>query len=182
MMAPGAPEPAPSASALERTTAAGASGHRAGQLDGRAYPGGKFGTAKKRELAMQRAAEQESSDGTPVWPSGFTTASLFTKVSHLVTKSFCVFDVPVKGCKTKDNVTVTIDCSIVFRIMGDANKDEDPSLVRKFVHEVTPAGLEQQLKDAMAEEVRSLARALKHTVSPRREKEAQKDRKRPTSS
>ena len=47
--------------------------------------------------------------------------------------------------------------------MGDVGKGEDPVLVRKFVHEVTPSGLEQQLKDAMAEEVRSLARALKHT-------------------
>ena len=37
-------------------------------------------------------------------------------------------------------------------------------LVRKFVHEVTPSGLEQQLKDAMAEEVRTLARSMKHTV------------------
>jgi len=31
------------------------------------------------------------------------------------------------------------------------------------VHEVTPAGLEQQLKDAMAEEIRTLARSMKHT-------------------
>ena len=113
-------------------------------------------------LVATNGAEQETDSG-PVWPSGFTAASPFTKVSHLITKSFCVFDVPVKGCKTKDNVTVTIDCSIVFRIMGDATKGEDPQLVRKFVHEVTPAGLEQQLKDAMAEEVRTLARSLKHT-------------------
>ena len=48
-------------------------------------------------------------------------------------------------------------------LAGDVGKGEDPVLVRKFVHEVTPSGLEQQLKDAMAEEVRSLARALKHT-------------------
>ena len=35
--------------------------------------------------------------------------------------------------------------------------------MRTFVHEVTPAGLEQQLKDAMAEEIRTLARSMKHT-------------------
>ena len=63
-------------------------------------------------LVTTSGAEQESGDGSPVWPSGFTFAGPFTKVSHLITKSFCVFDVPVKGCKTKDNVTVTIDCSI----------------------------------------------------------------------
>jgi len=69
----------------------------------------------------------------------------------------------VKGCKTSDNVTVTIDCSVVFRIMGDEKKGENPELVRTFVHQVTPNGLEDQLKDAMAEEIRTLARSLKHT-------------------
>ena len=62
MMAPGAAEPAPAASALERTTAAGAFGHMAGHLDGRACPGAKCGTQKQRELAQQSAAEQESSE------------------------------------------------------------------------------------------------------------------------
>ena len=87
----------------------------------------------------------------------------FTRISHLVSKSYCVFDIPVKGCKTSDNVTVTIDCSVVFRIMGDEKKGENPELVRTFVHQVTPNGLEDQLKDAMAEEIRTLARSLKHT-------------------
>ena len=81
----------------------------------------------------------------------------------MVSKSYCVFDIPVKGCKTSDNVTVTIDCSVVFRIMGDEKKGENPELVRTFVHQVTPNGLEDQLKDAMAEEIRTLARSLKHT-------------------
>ena len=114
-------------------------------------------------LVATSGAEIKTDSGSPVWPAGFIKAGIFTRISHLVTKSFCVFDVPVKGCKTSDNVTVTIDCSIVFRIMGDADKGEDPELVRTFVHEVTPAGLEQQLKDAMAEEVRTLARSMKHT-------------------
>jgi hypothetical protein len=35
--------------------------------------------------------------------------------------------------------------------------------VRKFVHDVTPAGLEQQLKDALAQELRTLARSMVHT-------------------
>eukprot|EP00638_Chattonella_subsalsa_P006383 CAMPEP_0117751848 /NCGR_PEP_ID=MMETSP0947-20121206/11234_1 /TAXON_ID=44440 /ORGANISM="Chattonella subsalsa, Strain CCMP2191" /LENGTH=400 /DNA_ID=CAMNT_0005570337 /DNA_START=389 /DNA_END=1591 /DNA_ORIENTATION=- len=61
-----------------------------------------------------------------------------------------------------DNVSVQIDCAAVFRIMGDKEKGEDPSLVRKFVHEVTPRGLEQQLRDALEEAIRSLARSVKH--------------------
>lgn len=42
-------------------------------------------------------------------------------VSNLVTQQSVVFDMPVKGCKTKDNVTVEIDVAIVFRIMGDVS-------------------------------------------------------------
>ena len=101
--------------------------------------------------------------GSCVWPSGFWLASPFTKVAHLVTKQYIVPDAPVKGCKTADNVTVQIDVSVVFRVMGDTKKGEDPELVRQFVHRVTPAGLEQQLQDALAEEIRTLARSLKHT-------------------
>lgn len=43
----------------------------------------------------------------------------WVKVSNLVTKQNVVFDMPVKGCTTRDNVTVEIDVAIVFRIMGD---------------------------------------------------------------
>lgn len=64
--------------------------------------------------------------------------------------------------KTADNVTVNLDCAVVFRIMGDVTKGEDPELVRTFVHEVTPVGFQGQLTDALAEEVRFLARSLKH--------------------
>ena len=33
----------------------------------------------------------------------------FLRVSHMVTKQSIVFDTPVSGCKTQDNVTVHID-------------------------------------------------------------------------
>jgi len=58
---------------------------------------------------------------------------------------------------------VTIDVALVFRIMGDVALGEDPELVRHFVHELKPRGLEQQLRDAQEEAVRGLARGLKHT-------------------
>jgi regulator of protease activity HflC (stomatin/prohibitin superfamily) len=113
-------------------------------------------------LVTSSGAELMTESGSHVWPAGFVAAGPFTRISHLVSKAFCVFDCPVKGCKTADNVTVSIDCSVVFRIMGDASKGEDPELVRTFVHQVTPGGLEQQLRDAMAEEIRTLARSLSH--------------------
>lgn len=100
---------------------------------------------------------------TAVWPSGFHTASLFTKVAHLVTKQYIVFDTPVKGCKTADDVTVGIDMCLVLRIMGDESKGEDPELVRRFVYELGPNGLEVQLRAAQDEAVRALARSVQHT-------------------
>uniref|UniRef100_K3X8U3 Band 7 domain-containing protein n=1 Tax=Globisporangium ultimum (strain ATCC 200006 / CBS 805.95 / DAOM BR144) TaxID=431595 RepID=K3X8U3_GLOUD len=98
-----------------------------------------------------------------VWPPGFHWASLFTKVSHLVTKQYIVFETPVKGCKTADDVTVRIDMCLVFRIMGDETKGEDPELVRRFVYELGPNGLEVQLRAAQDEAVRGLARSVQHT-------------------
>ncbi|KAF1320183.1 Myosin protein, partial [Globisporangium splendens] len=104
-------------------------------------------------------------DGTKstVWPPGFHWASLFTKVAHLVTQQYIVFDTPVKGCKTADDVTVGINICSVLRIMGDASKGEDPGLVRRFVYELGPNGLEVQLRAAQDEAVRALARSVQHT-------------------
>lgn len=98
-----------------------------------------------------------------VWPAGLHWGMPWVKISHLVTCQTVVLDLPVKACKTKDNVTVNIDVALAFRIMGDADQGEDPDLVRKFVYELKPRGLEQQLRDAQDEAVRGLARSLLHT-------------------
>ncbi|KAK1947823.1 hypothetical protein P3T76_000113 [Phytophthora citrophthora] len=100
---------------------------------------------------------------SPVWPAGFHWAGPWTRVSHLVTKQFIVFETPVKGCKTADNVTVRIDMCLILRIMGDTSKGEDPDLVRRFVYELGPNGLEVQLRAAQDEAVRALARSVQHT-------------------
>eukprot|EP00511_Aplanochytrium_stocchinoi_P002804 CAMPEP_0204838142 /NCGR_PEP_ID=MMETSP1346-20131115/29985_1 /ASSEMBLY_ACC=CAM_ASM_000771 /TAXON_ID=215587 /ORGANISM="Aplanochytrium stocchinoi, Strain GSBS06" /LENGTH=403 /DNA_ID=CAMNT_0051974007 /DNA_START=58 /DNA_END=1269 /DNA_ORIENTATION=- len=102
--------------------------------------------------------------GKSIWPSGFHVAAPWVRVSHLVTKQNFVFNTPVKGCKTADNVTVTIDVALVLRIMGDEEKGEDPELVRTFVYKLTPRGLTQQIKDAQEEAVRGLARSVNHTA------------------
>ncbi|KAL3797104.1 hypothetical protein HJC23_000442 [Cyclotella cryptica] len=119
-------------------------------------------------LVSRHGADQEyvRSDGTRsiVWPPGLHFGyPPWVRVSHLVTMQTIVLDLPVKACKTKDNVTVNIDVALAFRIMGDQEAGEDPEFVRKFVHELKPRGLEQQLRDAQDEAVRGLARSLKHT-------------------
>ncbi|CAM9353390.1 unnamed protein product [Discosporangium mesarthrocarpum] len=98
-----------------------------------------------------------------VWPAGLHFGLPWLRVSNLITKQSVVFDMPVKGCKTQDNVTVQIDVAIIFRIIGDPEKGEDTNLVRTFIHQVGPLSLEQQLRGAQEEEVRSLARTMKHT-------------------
>mmetsp|Transcript_14164 Transcript_14164/g.20923 ORF Transcript_14164/g.20923 Transcript_14164/m.20923 type:complete len:524 (-) Transcript_14164:23-1594(-) len=96
---------------------------------------------------------------TPLWTAGFHYGPPWLKVSHLVTKQAVVFNTPVRGCRTKDNVRVDVDVAIVLRIMGD----EDPENVPKFVYTVSAEGLQEQLIDAQAEAVRTLARSLNHT-------------------
>ncbi|KAL3797498.1 hypothetical protein HJC23_009862 [Cyclotella cryptica] len=121
-------------------------------------------------LVTRHGAHEPYTDGNgkknPVWPSGLHLGSPWLKVSHLVTKQLMMFNTEIKGCKTKDNVTVLIDISILLRVMGDNPEErpgDDPQNVFKFVHEVTPIGLQAQLKDAQAEAVRTLARSVYHT-------------------
>merc|ERR1719443_439855 len=114
-------------------------------------------------LVTRFGKDHDHHSGSPVWPPGFYFAAPWTKCANLVSKQSVVFNMPVKGCKTQDNVTVQINLSIVFRILGDEAKGEDPALVRNFVYKVTARGLEQQLIDACEEATRSVARTLQHT-------------------
>jgi len=101
--------------------------------------------------------------GSIVWPAGLHYGPPWLRVAYLATKQHIVFDTPVKGCISKDNVTVQIDVAVVLRIRGDAALGEDPELVKKFVFEVSPRGLQNQLSNAMEEAVRGLARSMNHT-------------------
>jgi len=114
-------------------------------------------------LVTKFGKDLDYDDGKPVWPAGFYWGAPWVKVENIVTKQSVVMNMPIKGCKTQDNVTVEINLAIVFRLMGDESRGEDPYLVRKFVYNVTPRGLEQQLRDACEEATRSVARALMHT-------------------
>ena len=60
----------------------------------------------------------------------------------------------------KDGVSVGIETSLVFQIMGDPDLGEDSSLVRSFVYELTPAGLEHQLTDVNDQVVRNAVRLI----------------------
>jgi len=99
-----------------------------------------------------------------IWPAGLHFPYLpWIRVSYLITKQSIVFDLPIKTYRTKDDVTVNIDVSLTFRIMGDPDLGEDSYLIRNFVHERKPSGLEKQLSDALEEAVRALVRLMDHT-------------------
>ena len=100
----------------------------------------------------------------PVWPPGFHKKVLccFSQIRELITQQTIIFDTPVKNCKTKDNINVTIDLCIHMRIMGDYRKNENPELVKIFSDELGPSNLATQLKDAQSEAVRNMARAVTH--------------------
>ena len=106
----------------------------------------------------------EDGERSATWPAGLHFPyPPWYQVSFLVTKQSVIFDVPVKACKTRDNVTVDIAAGVTFRIMGDASIGEDSYLVRKFVYELQPSGLEQQLRGAHEAVMRSLVKNLDHT-------------------
>mmetsp|Transcript_24089 Transcript_24089/g.30113 ORF Transcript_24089/g.30113 Transcript_24089/m.30113 type:complete len:570 (+) Transcript_24089:396-2105(+) len=100
--------------------------------------------------------------GSVVWPSGYHVRPPWYRVSHLITKQVIMYKMPIKQARTKDNVSVNVDLHIVLRVMGDAEKGEDPACVSKFIHELTPRGLEDQLQAAQQEAVRMLTRQLLH--------------------
>jgi hypothetical protein len=113
-------------------------------------------------LVQRFGRDEDYAEGKPVWPAGFHWGPPWLKVENLITKQSVVFNMPVKGCKTADNVTVQINLAIVFRIMADEDRGEDPENAKLFVYRVGPRGLEQQLMDACEEATRSVARSLQH--------------------
>lgn len=91
------------------------------------------------------------------WGAGIYLAPPWVTVSHLVPEQYVVYDTPVKECPTKDNVMVTIDVTIILRIMTD-----DPKLLMDFCYTLGPRGLDDMLKAFQEESIRGMARKRKY--------------------
>jgi regulator of protease activity HflC (stomatin/prohibitin superfamily) len=74
------------------------------------------------------------------------------KVKYVVTKQVVVFDTPVKDCPTKDNVMVSIDILLVFRITD----------AKSFVDKLGPEKLDEYLRASQEEAVRGLVRSVSY--------------------
>eukprot|EP01084_Bolivina_argentea_P209211 356417_1 len=91
------------------------------------------------------------------WDAGFKWAPPWVTVSHLVPTQFIVYDTPVKECPTQDNVMVTIDVTLVLRIITEEEKS-----CYNFCYKLGPRGLDEMLKAFQEESIRGMARKRKY--------------------
>eukprot|EP01083_Nonionella_stella_P269300 911054_1 len=92
-----------------------------------------------------------------IWQAGYHVAPPWVTVSHLIPQQYTVYDIPVKECPTQDNVMVTIDVTIIFRIMT-----EDETAVYNFCYRLGPDKLDKMLRAFQEEEIRGMVRKRKY--------------------
>eukprot|EP00347_Sterkiella_histriomuscorum_P018054 403346966 len=80
----------------------------------------------------------------------------YTQIQYLVTQQNVVFDLEVKSCPTFDNIFIQIDVAAVFKC-----KEDDDSIER-FVYNISINQLNKQIKAAITERIRVLARGKTH--------------------
>jgi len=89
---------------------------------------------------------------TDIWPAGFHWGHPMTKVLYLVTQQSIVFDAPCRGVLTRDNVSISIDVAVVFRVL-----ERD---VKQFAVKVNPKDLEIRLQAQVDQAVKNLGREI----------------------
>lgn len=125
-------------------------------------PSGCYALISSRGVELDYLNEDGVRSAT--WPAGLHFPyPPWYRITYLITKQSVIFNVPIRSCKTRDDVTVDIDVSITFRIMGDSDLGEDTNLVRKFITNLKASGLEQQLRGAQEAMMRALVRNMDHT-------------------
>merc|ERR1719411_884843 len=91
------------------------------------------------------------------WGAGLKWAPPWVNVSHLVPEQYVVYDTPVKECPTQDNVMVTIDICLVFRIVTEEEK-----ALYNFCYKLGPRGLDEMLGAFQEESIRGMVRKRKY--------------------
>ena len=86
-------------------------------------------------LSAHRYVEPDTGTETPIWPAGcyMKKYCCFSGVRELVTKQTVVFDTPVTGVMTKDDIKVEIDVCLQLRVKCDKDLNEDPNNILLFV-------------------------------------------------
>jgi len=89
-------------------------------------------------------------DESGSWSPGFHCLWPWHSVDRLVSKQMIVFDVPVKACKTKDNIMVNIDVLLVLEIVQAFD----------FVYRIGPDKLDDLLRATEEEILKSMVSEL----------------------
>jgi regulator of protease activity HflC (stomatin/prohibitin superfamily) len=77
------------------------------------------------------------------------------RIAAIVTQNSIRYDAPIRDCPTKDNVKVSIDISLTFRIgPGEAE-------YKTFVYELGPSKLDELLAAESEEAIRNFVRSVK---------------------
>jgi regulator of protease activity HflC (stomatin/prohibitin superfamily) len=92
-----------------------------------------------------------------IWSAGRHFAPPWMSISHLIPTQYVVFDTPVKQCPTQDNVMVTIDVALIFKIMT-----EDETHLYNFCYRLGPDKLDKMLRAFQEEAIRAMVRRRKY--------------------
>jgi len=92
-----------------------------------------------------------------IWEAGMHTAAPWISVSHLIPQQYTVYDTPVKECPTQDNVMVTIDVALIFRVMTESEK-----ALYNFAYRLGPDKLDKMLRAFQEEAIRGMVRKRKY--------------------
>jgi len=103
-----------------------------------------FGAIVRRFGATVEGTED---DGT--WSAGCHCFNPMNTVDFLVTKQLVIFDTPVKECKNKDSINISLDVMLVFWI-------EQAEI---FTNTLGPERLDDMLRSSQDEVIRQLAHA-----------------------
>jgi regulator of protease activity HflC (stomatin/prohibitin superfamily) len=87
----------------------------------------------------------DEEEGT--WSAGCHYFNPLYSVDRLVSRQLIVFDAPVKGCKTKDAITVNIDVFVIFEIIR----------AKDFVYSIGPEKFDDLLRASQDEALRQMA-------------------------
>lgn len=120
-------------------------------------PSGYYALVSNFGRIMDYPGDAENRSVSPLWPAGFHWANPMTQVDFLITKQSIFFDAPVRDVYTRDNIGVSIDIAVVFKVNGD-----QPELVKDLALTQQPNALETNLRATIDETVKNAARRLKH--------------------
>lgn len=82
----------------------------------------------------------------------------YKRIAAMITKNAVQFNTPIEGCPTKDNVKVSVDIGVTFRIGNEATREKD---CQDFLYKLGANKLEELLTQECEETIRNFIRKIK---------------------